>query len=115
MRRSIGAVVCMVSALAVSAPAVWAQDAALEQLLRQKVLNQQFEGFDFYDVIIEDDRADSNGARIVTVVARGRFLQQEKWMKALILLAGEQVIGGEILEGHDLPPCRAGASPVQQS
>lgn len=115
MRRFIGALVSGVLLLVLQTSVGWAQDAALEQLLRQKVLNQQFEGFDFYEVIIEDDRAESNGAREVTVVARGRFLQQEKWMKALILLAGEQVIGGEILEGHGLPPCRAGASPVQQS
>ncbi len=103
-----------------SAVASWAmparaQDAALERLLRTQILNQQFEGFDFYEVVIEDDRSEANGVREVTVVARGRFLTQEKWFKALIVLAGEHVIGGEILEGQGLPPCRAGASPVQQS
>ncbi|MFO0774691.1 MAG: hypothetical protein U0172_08515 [Nitrospiraceae bacterium] len=94
---------------------LWAQDAALERLLRAQVLNKEFEGFDYYEVVIEDDRPESNGAREVTVVARGRFLDKEKWMKVLIVLAGDEVIGGEILEGRGLPPCRASASPVQQS
>lgn len=109
----VAIVLCMLLPL-MGAP-LWAQDVALEELLRAQVFNKEFEGFDYYEVVIEDDQRQTDGSREVMVTARGRFLEHTKKLKVLILLAGDRVIGGQILEGQGLPPCRAGGNPVQQS
>lgn len=80
-------------------------DNPLERLLRAQVFNQAFEGFDYYYVTIEDDRPQSDGSREVTAVASGRFLESTKRMKVLVLIVGDQVMGGQVLEGTGLPPC----------
>jgi hypothetical protein len=82
-----------------------AQDTVLEGVLRSQVFNKVFEGFDFYHLVIEEDHAQSDGSREVTVVASGKFLENTKRMKVLFLIVGEQVIGGQVLEGTGLPPC----------
>ncbi len=38
--------------MALSGSLAFAQDAALERLLRVRILNQHFEGVDHYDVVI---------------------------------------------------------------
>ena len=88
-------------------PALAAPDESLERLLRAQVFNRAFEGFDYYYVTIEDDRLQADGSREVTAVASGRFLQHSKRIKALFLIVGNQVIGGQVLEGTGLPPCLA--------
>ena len=85
--------------------AVASSDLDLERLLRVQVFNMAFEGFDHYYVTIENDRPQSDGSREVTVVATGKFLQNTKRMKVLFLIVGDQVIGGQVLEGTGLPPC----------
>lgn len=82
-------------------------DLDLERLLRLQVFNQAFEGFDHYYVTIENDQPQADGSREVTVVASGNFLQNTKRMKVLFLIVGDQVIGGQVLEGTGLPPCLA--------
>jgi hypothetical protein len=82
-------------------------DNSLERLLRVQVFNRAFEGFDYYYVTIEDDQPQADGSREVTAVASGRFLQNTKRMKVLLLIVGNQVIGGQVLEGAGLPPCLA--------
>lgn len=94
---------------------VHAQDAAIERLLRVKVFNQLFEGFDFYTVEIQEDRPQDDGSREVLAVANGKFLEHAKRLKVLFLLAGEDIIGGQILEGTDLPPCKPSASSPSSS
>ncbi|MGQ0812580.1 MAG: hypothetical protein ACT4OO_15340 [Nitrospiraceae bacterium] len=99
---------CLVAAmLSLACLPVFAQDAALERLLRAQVFNRVYDGFDFYHVVIEDDRPQADGSREVTAVATGRFLDNWKRIKALFLIVGEQVIGGQVLEGNGLPPCRS--------
>ncbi|CAI4030522.1 hypothetical protein DNFV4_00950 [Nitrospira tepida] len=90
-----------------SAPAWAGNDTALRTLLRAQAFNKEFEGFDSYDVLIEEDRAFDNGSREVTAVAVGKFLDHHKRLKVLFLVAGDLIIGGQILEGTDLPPCVA--------
>ena len=85
-------------------PAV-AQDAMIERVLRAQVFNKAFDGFDYYYVTIEDDQVQADGSREVTAVAGGKFLQNTKRLKVLVLMVGEQVIGGQVLEGTGLPPC----------
>lgn len=114
MRQSWSAIVLWAVLSLVGAP-LWAQDAVLEQLLRAQLFNKEFEGFDYYEVVIEDDQPQADGSREVMVTARGRFLEHTKKLKVLVLLAGDRVIGGQVLEGQGLPPCRAGGNPVQQS
>lgn len=79
----------------------------LELLLRVQAFNKVFEGFDSYIVTIESDQLQADGSREVIAVASGRFLGQEKRLKVEFLVVGEQVIGGQILEHADLPPCTA--------
>ncbi len=88
-------------------PALAAPDESLERLLRVQVFNRAFEGFDYYYVTIEDDQPQADGSREVTAVASGRFLQNDKRLKVLFLIIGNQVIGGQVLEGAGLPPCLA--------
>lgn len=85
----------------------FAEDAALERVLRTQVFNKVFEGFESYYVIIEQDQAQSDGSREVTAVASGKFLDRVQRLKVLFLVVGEQVIGGQVLEGSGLPPCLA--------
>jgi hypothetical protein len=86
-------------------PSLFAQDAALETVLRAQMFDKAFEGFDHYHVTIEEDLSQADGTREVTAVASARFLENTKRMKVLFLIVGEQVIGGQLLEGTDLPPC----------
>jgi len=88
-------------------PAISAPDDSLERLLRAQVFNRAFEGFDYYYVTIEDNQLQADGSRKVTAVASGRFLQHSKRMKVLFLIVGNQVIGGQVLEGTGLPTCLA--------
>ena len=87
------------------APLLSADEAVLERVLRTQVFNRVFEGFDYYYVTIEDDSPQADGSREVTAVASCRFLQNAKRLKVLLLIVGEQVIGGQVLEGTGLPPC----------
>ena len=103
------AIVFVVGLMIIEVPAN-AQDAVLESVLRTQVFNKVFEGFDFYHLDIEEDRAQSDGSREVMVVASGRFLDQTQRMKVLVLIVGGQVIGGQVLEGTGLPPCLSGES-----
>jgi hypothetical protein len=76
-------------------------------LLRVKAFNKAFEGFDFYSVQIEEDRPQEDGSREVLALATGRFLQHIKRLRVLFLIAGQEILGGQILEGTDLPPCQS--------
>lgn len=82
-----------------------AGDGSLEQLLRAEVFNREFEGFEAYYVSIEADQPQSDGSREVLAVASGKFLDKIKRMKVLFLIVGQQIIGGQVLEGTGLPPC----------
>ncbi|MBM4120988.1 MAG: hypothetical protein FJ249_00115 [Nitrospira sp.] len=82
-----------------------AEDRALESLLRAQAFNKEFEGFDHYQVAIEADQPQPDGSREVTAVASGRFLGQVQRLKALFLVVGDKVVGGQILEKDGLPPC----------
>lgn len=98
----------LVSGLFLSAGlAAAASEPPLERLLRLQVFNHAFEGFDYYYVTIEDDRPQTDGSREVTAVASGRFLESTKRMKVRLLIVGDQVLGGQVLEGTGLPPCLA--------
>jgi hypothetical protein len=79
----------------------------LETLLRRQVFNKEFEGYDSSWLAIEEDRPQSDGSREVLVSAGGKFLKQTKQLKALVLLVGDQVIGGQIIEKDGLSPCIA--------
>ena len=103
------AIVFVVGLMHIGAPA-YAQDAVLETVLRTQVFNKVFEGFDFYHLVIEEDQAQSDGSREVLVVASGKFLDRTQRMKVLLLIVGEQIIGGQVLEGTGLPPCLSGES-----
>jgi hypothetical protein len=92
-----------------------AADDALERLLRAQVFNKEFEGFDQYQVRIESDERQSDGSREVLAVASGKFLENRKRIKALFLIVGEHIIGGQVVESEDLPPCQASASPPASS
>lgn len=97
----------LVSSLLAVGPPVHAEDTGLERLLRVQIFNKAFEGFDYYRVTIEEDQSQNDGSREVTAVASGNFLGNMKRMKVLFLIIGEQVIGGQVLEGTGLPPCLA--------
>jgi hypothetical protein len=93
----------------------WATDDALERLLRVQVFNKVFEGFERYQVVIESDEWQGDGSREVLAVASGTFLGNKKRITALILVVGEHVMGGQVLENEDLPPCLVPASPSAPS
>ncbi|MBM4120282.1 MAG: PepSY domain-containing protein [Nitrospira sp.] len=101
---SIAGIVLLVLCWAGTA-SVFADESSLERLLRAQVFNKMFEGFSSYHVTIESDEPQGDGSREVVAVASGRFLENTKRIKILFLIAGEQVIGGNVLEGKDLPPC----------
>jgi hypothetical protein len=86
---------------------LFAQDFGLEPVLRAQVFDRAFEGFDYYHVIIEEDQPQADGSREVIAVASGKWLENTKRLKVLFLIFGEEVIGGQVLEGTGLPPCLA--------
>ena len=94
---------------------VSADDVPAERLLRSKAFNRVFEGFDYYTVTIEEDRPHIDGSREVVAAASGTFLQHAKRMKVLFLIVGEEILGGQVLEGTDLPPCVDSTVPAPSS
>lgn len=86
---------------------VFAAADSLERLLRAQAFNREFEGFDSYYVMIEADRPQADGSHEVLAVASGKFSDNTKRMKVLFLMIGDQIIGGQVLEGTGLPPCLA--------
>jgi hypothetical protein len=84
---------------------VFANEPQLVALLRAQAFNKVFEGFEFYNVTIESDLAQTDGTHEVTAVASGRFLEHSRRVKALFLVGGDSVIGGQVLEETGLPPC----------
>ncbi|MBI5855612.1 MAG: hypothetical protein HZB35_10380 [Nitrospirae bacterium] len=96
----------LVLTLAVCAASVaCAEMPSLETLLRAQAFNKEFEGFEYYRVVIEADQVQSDGTREVVAVASGRFLEHVQRLKVLFLVVGDQVVGGQILEKNGLPPC----------
>jgi hypothetical protein len=82
-----------------------ADEPPLVTLLRAQAFNKIFDGFDYYHVTIESDRAQADGTHEVTAVASGKFLDQTKSIRVLLLIAGGTVVGGQVLEETGLPPC----------
>jgi hypothetical protein len=39
-------------------------------------------------------------------IASGKFLNNTKRLKVLCLIVDNRIIGGQVLEGTELPPCR---------
>jgi hypothetical protein len=97
----------IVSWLFLGMASAFAQDVALEGLLRAQVFNKEFEGFDFYHVVIEEDHSQSDGSREVLAVASGKFSGNLKRLKVLFLIVDDHILGGQVLEGTGLPPCLA--------
>lgn len=85
----------------------FAQDATIERVLRTQVFDTAFEGFDSYYVVIEEDQPQDDGSREVLATASGKFSDRIQRFKILFLIVGEQIIGGQVLEGTGLPPCQA--------
>lgn len=85
---------------------VQAGDDTLERLLRTQAFNRAFEGFDFYHVVIENDFVQDDGSHEVVAIASGKFLNNTKRLKVLFLIVDNRIIGGQVLEGTELPPCR---------
>lgn len=104
MRATIALLI--LAGLLVGAAPSSAGDEALERLLRAQLFNKEFEGYDFYWVSVEEERLQADGLREVMAVAGGKFLDNIRRMKVLVLIAGDRIIGGQILEHHDLLPCR---------
>lgn len=94
----------MAMLLCLTSPA-FADEPPLGALLRAQAFNKVFEGFDFYHVAIENDLAQADGSHEVTAVASGTFLEHTRRVKAVFLIVGETVIGGQVLEETGLPPC----------
>jgi hypothetical protein len=90
--------------LCLTVPA-FADEPPLVALLRVQAFNKVFEGFDFYNVTIENDLTQADGTHEVTAVASGKFLQSTRRVKALFLVVGDTVLGGQVLEEKGLPPC----------
>lgn len=85
----------------------FAADDSLERLLRAQAFNREFEGFDSYFVIVEEDHPQADGSHEVVAVASGKFSDNMKRMKVLFLIVDDHIIGGQVLEGTGLPPCLA--------
>ncbi len=103
MRRALW---CLLTAgMLLGAAPLRADDAKLESLLRAHFFNKEFDGFNYYMLEIEADRSGEGGVREVTAVARGEFLGQVQRVKALFLIVGDRVEGGQVLEKNGLPPC----------
>ena len=108
--RAVWIIVMLMVAVSV-ASTVYAEAGNLETLLRAQAFNKEFEGFDYYWIIIEADQVQSDGTREVVAVASGRFLENVKRLKVLFLIVSDQVVGGQILETNGLPPCAASSQP----
>lgn len=104
MRNAV--VLLVLTGVFVGAVPAMAGDEGLERILRAQVFNKEFEGFDFYWIDIAEDRPQADGSREVLVVAGGKFLNNHKQLKVLVLIAGGHVGGGQILERNGLPPCK---------
>lgn len=83
----------------------FADEPPLVAILRAQAFKKVFEGFEFYNVTIENDLAQADGSHEVTAVASGKFLEQTRLVKALFLVVRDAVIGGQVLEEKGLPPC----------
>jgi len=103
MRRAL--TLFVVVGLLLGAGPLWAEDARLESLLRAHFFNKEFDGFNYYVLEIEVDQSGEGGVREVTAVAKGEFLGQVQRIKALFLIVGDRVEGGQVLEKNGLPPC----------
>ncbi len=88
-----------------AAPPAFADESQLIALLRAQAFNKVFDGFEFYYVMIENDLTQADGTHEVTAVASGKFLEQTSRVKAVFLIAGDTLIGGQVLEENGLPPC----------
>ncbi|MGE3976423.1 MAG: hypothetical protein AB7F94_02445 [Nitrospira sp.] len=108
-------VMCFMWGLSMVGIPSFAQDAMIERVLRAQVFNKAFEGFAVYQVTIEQDQPQADGSREVVAVASGTFSDQVQRIKALFLIVGEEVIGGQFIEGTGLPPCRAVAESGRSS
>lgn len=102
--RTFFIVIVQIVVLACSSQAFAAANS-LERLLRAQAFNREFEGFDSYFVIIEADQPQADGSHEVVAVASGKFSDNTKRMKVLFLIIGDQIVGGQVLEGTGLPPC----------
>ena len=85
----------------------WGADDSLEHVLRAQAFNREFEGFDFYYVIIEADQPQPDGSHEVVAIANGKFSGNTKRMTVLFLIMDGHIVGGQVLEGTGLPPCLA--------
>jgi hypothetical protein len=108
--RTVAVLLMLVGVLVPVRPTA-AEDQGLERLLRAQVFNKEFEGFARYHVAIEADRLQPDGSREVIAVASGMFGDHRQRVKALILIVGEQVWGGQVLEKDGLPPCSPSPQP----
>jgi hypothetical protein len=88
----------------------FAEDSLLVAMLRTQAFNKVFEGFDFYHVTIESDRAQADGTHEVTAVASGKFSEHTRRVKAVFQVSGQTVTRGHVLEEEGLPPCSASSS-----
>ena len=93
----------------------YAEDAPLITLLRAQAFNKLFDGFDYYHVRIERDVTKTNGEHEVTAVASGKFFDQTRRVKIQFLVVGETVVGGQVLEEQELPPCLLTVRPREES
>lgn len=100
--------------LGVTAPA-YAEDSPLMAVLRDQAFNKIFDGFEYYHVTIESDLAQADGTHEVTAVASGKFLDQTKRIKVLILVVGDTVVGGQVLDEKGLPLCVLSSRPREES
>ncbi|ODT45565.1 MAG: hypothetical protein ABS70_02895 [Nitrospira sp. SCN 59-13] len=80
---------------------------SLERLLRAQAFNREFAGFDSYYVNIEADHPQPDGSHEVVAIASGKFADSTKRMKVLFLIVDGLIVGGQVLEGTQLPPCLA--------
>ena len=104
--RTLFIAIMQIVVLIGSSPVFAAADS-LERLLRAQAFNREFEGFDSYYVMIEADQPQADGSHEVLAVASGKFSDNTKRMKVLFLMIGDQIIGGQVLEGTGLPSCLA--------
>ncbi|MDN5940470.1 MAG: hypothetical protein L0H94_01190 [Nitrospira sp.] len=100
--------------LCLAAPA-HAEEPPLVALLRAQALNKIFDGFEYYHVTIESDLAQADGTHEVMAVASGKFLDQTKRIKVLVLVVGDTVVGGQVLDEKGLPPCVMSFRPSEGS
>ncbi|NGZ94666.1 MAG: hypothetical protein CV089_00785 [Nitrospira sp. WS110] len=107
-------VLLMALCLSLSSPS-FADEPLHVALLRAQAFNNMFDGFDYYYVTIESNVVQPDGTQEVTAVASGKFLDQTKRVKVLFLVAGETLVGGQVLEENGLPPCIVLSHPPETS